>query len=197
MNMSRRAFYSVIASLIATFVLSGAAFAKGAGNKDFPDIKVKNFGKMDDRFYRGAQPQKDDFRALAALGIKTIIDLRNDPTSFERGAVEAAGMRYVNIPMSDTTYPTTEEISTFLKLVTDPATGAFFVHCAGGRHRTGVMGAVYRFNHDHWTFDQVYAEMRAYDFYTRFGHGEMKRFVEDYWKNIQAAAPAATAAAAR
>src|SRR5258706_1456684 len=48
---------------------------------DFPNIKIKNFGQMDEHFYRGAQPKPDDYRALATLGIKTIIDLRDDPTS--------------------------------------------------------------------------------------------------------------------
>jgi protein tyrosine/serine phosphatase len=59
------------------------------------------------------------------------------------------------------------------------------VHCAGGRHRTGVAGAVYRFNHYNWTYDQVYAEMKKYDFYTRFGHGDMKKFVQDYATSFQ------------
>jgi hypothetical protein len=37
---------------------------------------------MDDRFYRGAQPDKKDYKDLAALGIKTI-DLREDPESMK------------------------------------------------------------------------------------------------------------------
>jgi len=144
------------------------------------DIKIKNFGQMDDRFYRGGQPKEEDYRQLAAIGIKTVIDLRQDPTDYEKRDAEAAGMRYVNLPMSDKEYPPAATIDQFLKLVDDPGTGKFFVHCAGGRHRTGVMGAVYRFNHYNWNFDQVYAEMKQYDFYTRWGHGEMKKFVEDY-----------------
>ncbi|MEP6922326.1 MAG: hypothetical protein ABI967_14460 [bacterium] len=47
-------------------------------------------------------------------------------------------------------------------------------------------GAAYRFNHDHWNFDQVYAEMKDYDFSTRFGNGKMKDFVQDYWQQLQA-----------
>lgn len=58
------------------------------------------------------------------------------------------------------------------------------------------MGAIYRFNHDHWNFDQVYAEMKNYDFYTRFGHGKMKDFVLDYWQQIQANQTTATATTA-
>jgi protein tyrosine phosphatase (PTP) superfamily phosphohydrolase (DUF442 family) len=134
-------------------------------------IKIKNFGQMDDRFFRGAQPKEKDYKALAELGIKTIIDLREDPEEYSKSAVESAGMTYVNIPMIAKKYPTPEATATFLKTVNDPATGKFYVHCAGGRHRTGAMGAVYRFNFYNWNFDQVYKEMKQYDFYTSWGHG--------------------------
>ena len=57
------------------------------------------------------------------------------------------------------------------------------------------MGAVYRFNRYNWNYDQVYAEMKKYDFYTRWGHGDMKKFVQDYAvtfqnRNVSAAAAA-------
>lgn len=94
-------------------------------------------------------------------------------------------MRYINLPMSDTEYPMSEHIQRFLEIVDDPATGKLFIHCAGGRHRTGVLGAVYRFTHDHWTYDQVYDEMKSYDFYTLWLHGSMKKFVQDYWKTFR------------
>jgi len=178
---------------IATLVLAFAAASFGKTHADpaFSNIKIKNFGKMDDRFYRGAQPKAEDFKDLKALGVKTVIDLQDSPTSYEKGAVEALGMRYVNIPMSDSSYPKQESIDTFLRLVNDPATGTMYVHCAGGRHRTGVMGAVYRFNVNHWNLDQAYTEMKDYDFYTRFGHGDLKTFVEDYSQHMQNSATTA------
>src|SRR4030095_16335124 len=86
--------------------------------------------------------------------------------------------------MSCSRNPPSAQIEQFLKLVNDPATGKFFVHCAGGRHRTGVMGAVYRFNKYNWNFDQVYSEMKHYDFCPRWGHGDMKKFVEDYSRHF-------------
>ena len=55
-------------------------------------------------------------------------------------------MRYVNVPIVDKSYPTAAQVNAFLKVVNDPATGKFYLHCAGGRHRTGIMAAVYRFN---------------------------------------------------
>ena len=151
---------------------------------------------MDDRFFRGAQPNESDYKDLKALGINTVIDLQDSPTSYEKRAVEAVGMRYVNIPMSDSSYPKEETIQSFLKVVNNPSTGKFFAHCAGGRHRTGVVGAIYRFTVDHWNYDQAYAEMKDYDFYTRWGHGDMKKYVDDYWQHIQANGAAAAAATA-
>jgi protein tyrosine/serine phosphatase len=193
MRMKRNFSARGISALIAILALSAVSFAQSA-QASFPGVKIKNFGQMDERFFRGAQPKEDDYRSLAELGVKTVIDLRDDATDYERPAVEALGMRYVNIPMSDKHYPREEQIEAFLKLVNDPATGAFYVHCAGGRHRTGVMGAVYRFTKYGWTYDQVYKEMKDYDFYTRFGHGDMKKYVEDYWLRVQSA-PAHTTAA--
>ena len=184
MRLTRNTFRSLVATLAIIFALAGVSAAKTSNNAT--GVHIKNFGQMDDRFYRGAQPKEEDFQALKSLGIKTVIDLRDNPVSYERRDVEALGMRYVNIPMSDSSYPKDEQIAGFLKLVNDPATGKFYVHCAGGRHRTGVMGAVYRYNNYHWNFDQVYAEMKQYDFYTRWGHGDLKKYVEDYGQRIQA-----------
>lgn len=171
--------------LALTFNLIAVASANAKTAPAFPNISIKNFGQMNDRFFRGAQPGENDYKALAALGIKTVIDLRDDPASYEKPGAEAAGMRYVNIPMSDSSRPRDEQIAQFLKLVDDPATGRFFVHCAGGRHRTGVMGAVYRMTHDGWNFDQAYTEMKNYDFYTRFGHGALKDYVQSYYGGLK------------
>jgi len=186
MRVNRNSFRHSLGALLVILAFAVAAFAQSSPQVTFKQIKIKNFGQMDERFFRGAQPKETDYKDLAALGIKTVIDLRDNSKDYEKTAVEALGMRYVNIPMSDKQYPKEEQITTFLKLVNDPATGKFYVHCAGGRHRTGVMGAVYRFTKYHWNFDQVYSEMKNYDFYTSWGHGDMKKYVQDYWDRIQA-----------
>jgi protein tyrosine/serine phosphatase len=175
--------------LIGAISLTAAALAQESlknAKTQSVQIRIKNFGQMDARFYRGAQPGKQDYKDLAALGIKTVIDLREDPEAYERPMVESLGMKYVNIPMVEKKYPTSEATEMFLKTVNDPNTGKFFVHCAGGRHRTGVMGAVYRFQFYGWTFDQAYQEMKQYDFYTSWGHKAFKTFVEDYYSQAQA-----------
>lgn len=188
--------YAKIA-MIAGLLLAFAAASLGKTHSDpaFSNVKISNFGKMDDRFYRGGRPKERDFASLKALGIQTVIDL-TDNTPEERGFVEAQGMRYVNIAIPDKRDPSDAQIQQFLKLVNDPSTGKFYVHCAGGRHRTGVMGAVYRFNVSHWNLDQAYAEMLDFDFYTSNGHGGQKKYVEAYWTQIQSNAGSTSAAAA-
>jgi len=193
MSNPRNIFAKISAAVVIVLAIGTAAVAKKHSDPAFSNIHIRNFGKMDNRFYRGAQPDESDYKDLKALGVKTVIDLQDHPSGYEKRDVEALGMRYVNLPMSDSSYPKQESIDAFLKLVNDPSTGVMFVHCAGGRHRTGVMGAVYRFNVNHWNLDQAYAEMMDYDFYTRFGHGDLKTFVEDYSQKMPKAS--ATAAA--
>src|SRR5437660_4308105 len=196
MSNPRNIFAKISVSIAMVLAIGTAAIAKRHSDPAFANIKIRNFGKMDNRFFRGAQPDESDYKDLKALGVKTVIDLQDHPTNYEKRDVEALGMRYVNIPMSDSSYPKEESINAFLKLVNDRSTGTFFAHCAGGRHRTGVVGAIYRFNVNHSNYDQAYTEMKDYDFYTRWGHGDMKKYVDDYWQHIQANGAAAAAATA-
>ena len=191
MKNPRSIFAKIGAAITIVLAIGTAAVAKRHSDPAFSNINIRNFGKMDNRLYRGAQPNESDYKDLKTLGVKTVVDLTDSPKSYEKRDVEALGMRYVNIPMSDSSYPKAEQISAFLKLVNDSSTGTMFLHCAGGRHRTGVMGAVYRYNVNHWNFDQVYTEMQDYDFYTKWGHGDLKTFVEDYGQKM-ASATAAT-----
>ena len=55
-----------------------------------------------------------------------------------------------------------------------------FVHCVGGKHRTGVMTAVYRMTQHAWTADQAFKEMKQFKFGADFLHPEFKKFVYGY-----------------
>ena len=188
-----RTLTTSVAMLALVFALSSAAFAQKKENHH-ANVNIKNFGQMDERFFRGARPKAEDLKALAALGVTTIIDLTDNSREYEQPAVEAAGLKYVNIPMVDKSYPSLDQVNEFMKVVNDPSTGKFFVHCAGGRHRTGVVGAVYRFNVNKWTLDQALTEMNDYDFGSGFGHSKQKDFVKDYWQQFQSQNTAAAAA---
>jgi tyrosine-protein phosphatase SIW14 len=175
------------ASLICAITLTVSAVpdrkqpaGPGAG------VDIENFGKVNDHFYRGAQPAGRNYEQLAAFGIKTIVDLREDAKEDARSATERARMRYINLPMKEKSYPQADTAERFLTIINDQANWPIFVHCAGGKHRTGVMTAIYRMSVDGWGVDQAYQEMKQYHFYTSWGHGCYKDYVYDYYRGLLA-----------
>jgi protein tyrosine/serine phosphatase len=159
-------------------------------------ITVKNFGQMDEHYYRGGQPKEKEYKSLQDLGINTIVDLRNDPEEYEKPSAEALGMKYINIPMDDAEYPSDATIAKFLEVINDPANGNMFVHCKGGKHRAGVTAAVYRMTKYGWDYDRAFTEMENYKFDTSWGRKVMKTFVQDYAAKMKTqAATAATSSA--
>jgi len=175
-----------VASFVLVFSFTVNSSAQTAPKTDFPNVKIGNFGQMDERFYRGAQPLPDDYQALKDLGVKTVIDLRNDPTDYEKTSVEALGMKYVNISMSGWKSPKDKQLQEFLTLVNNPETGIFFVHCKAGIHRTGVVGAIYRYTKYNWGYDEAYKEMKNYNFSSGLVHGALKSYVKDFAEDMDA-----------
>lgn len=177
-------------SLVSTFTiavviaLSALSVAQTARRDKASQIQIKNFGCINETFYRGAQPRDEDYADLAAMGVKTIIDLQQGGVDREQSMVESQGMRFYRIGMSDKNQPTAQQAELFLKIVNDPANQPVFVHCAGGRHRTGAMSAIYRMTHDGWNADQAFQEMKQYDFEYGMGHGPLKHYVYDYYSHI-------------
>ena len=168
--------------VIFAVVLISAAQAKNHAKSS--EVHIKNFGSVNDKFYRGAQPKKQDYVGLAVMGVKTIIDLQQNGDGREQQIAETQGMKFFRIGMSDRSQPSTEQVDLFLKLVNDPANQPVFVHCRGGRHRTGALTAIYRITHDGWTADQAVQEMKQFDFDYGMGHGSLKRYVYDYYSHI-------------
>jgi protein tyrosine/serine phosphatase len=146
-----------------------------------PSVEIDNFGRISDTYYRGAQPERDDWDDLAALGVKTVINLTSfDALAEEPGLVQAAGMKYVAMPMTTRVVPTPEQLETFLRIVNDPVNQPVYVHCVGGKHRTGVMTAVYRMTQHGWDSNQAFKEMKRYKYGADFLHPEFKKFVYGY-----------------
>jgi protein tyrosine/serine phosphatase len=143
-NFSRRLAAASVTA-VALFLLT---VVQAAQRSDAANVNINNFGCINEKFYRGAQPRKSDYQNLAAMGIKTIIDLQQDGERNEQQMVEAAGMKFFRIGMSDSSWPSPEKAAQFIKIVNDPANQPVFIHCHGGRHRAGIMTAIYRMTHD-------------------------------------------------
>jgi protein tyrosine/serine phosphatase len=175
----------VFSTTVASLAHSNGKTEKAATKIDGVEVTVENFGKVTEFYYRGAQPKDDEYKQLATIGIKTIIDLRDDAKDYARTLAEGAGLKYINLPMSDKSYPAAGAAKKFLSIVSDKENWPVYVHCAGGRHRTGAMTAVFRMDTQGWDADRAYGEMKDYDFYTRWGHKAMKKFVFDHYQTLQ------------
>ena len=188
-----------IAGLVLALTLgpAQAQFASAepaTASASIASIRIDNFGQVDSNYYRGAQPQGQDYANLAGLGIKAVIDLTSDDASADEQTMTGrAGMKYFRIPMTTHVPPTAAQVTEFLKIVNDPANQPVYVHCVGGRHRTGVMTAVYRISRSSWSPDQAFKEMKQFKFGADFLHAEFKQFVYAYPAMLRAAATAVAA----
>jgi tyrosine-protein phosphatase SIW14 len=170
----------VRASIVATIFALALTVPAAAQNAAFSlsRIRINNFGMVNTNYYRGAQPQGHDYSDLAALGVKSVIDLTDtDGVASEPAMVKSAGLKSFKIPMSVHVPPTRAQLDEFMKIVTDPQNQPVYVHCVGGRHRTGVMTAAYRMINEGWTGQRAFAEMKNYKFGADFLHPEFKSFI--------------------
>lgn len=125
-------------------------------------IGVTNFHQVNDHVYRGAQPTDLGFQNLAKMGVKTVVDLREitDRSAQERSTVEAAGMKYVSVPMQGMSAPSPADVAKVLALFDDATAGPVFVHCRRGADRTGTVVACYRIAHDGWNNQKALQEAK-------------------------------------
>ena len=148
--------------------------------------ELPNFHKVDQGLYRGGQPQKGGLETLKKLGIKTVIDLRNDRAETERSEAQANGMQYFNFPMERFGRPNDETVEKVLDIISKDEHQPVFVHCAKGADRTGIIIAIYRIRHDGWTSEKAKAEAKS------FGMAPwqvgMKDYIRDYYKRQMKAA---------
>jgi protein tyrosine/serine phosphatase len=137
---------------------------------------LTSVGRVAPGIFRGAQPTPEGYATLKAMGVRTVINLRT--RHGERKAVEAAGMRYVEIPMSFWKNVDPAVVRMALSAMTDPANQPVFVHCSRGKDRVGVVAAVYRMEVDGWSEAEAEAEMEAFGFHEIWS--QLKEFVRWY-----------------
>jgi tyrosine-protein phosphatase SIW14 len=152
--------------------------------------ELPNFHQVNPRLYRGAQPREGGLKRLAALGVKTVINLRDDDdrAQDEEREARALGLRYFNVPISRAGRPSEARIKELMSIVDAKANQPVFVHCKRGADRTGAFIAVYRITHDGWTGEQALEEAERYGL--GFWQRGKKDFIKDYYRDH--AAPTST-----
>ena len=143
---------------------------------------LPNFYKLNDKLYRGAQPNEAGIRELARLGIRTVIDLRADDALAhkEETQVRAAGMRFISIPLSNWFSPRNDQIDQILAELDFAADQPIFIHCNRGADRTGTVIAVYRMTHEHWSDTRAINEAKS--FHMGWWQVWMKGYIHRYYR---------------
>lgn len=155
--------------LLTALLLGAAAATPGISETGEPPLP-NNFGMMEEWLYRGAVPDTAQLRTLAGLGIGTVIDLR---WTTERGygtGVRQLGMAYIQLPIRPRSVPTEEDLQRFFSLLESETNLPVYVHCRKGKHRTGLLLALYRVLRQRTSREDALAEMQAY----RFGRGHRR-----------------------
>jgi len=122
-----------------TRAASAAASRPWAEPLDQPGLP--NLHKVGDNLYRGAQPTAEGFRQLEKMGVKTVVNLRDDYD--DRRRMDGTDLACERIPM--TAWSVDEAgIVRFLQVAANEENVPVFVHCRRGADRTGLACAIYR-----------------------------------------------------
>jgi uncharacterized protein (TIGR01244 family) len=131
--------------------------------QSLPDIR--NFLQVTPEFCTGGQPRIEHFARLKADGVKVVLNLRQ-PTEHradeEQKAVEAAGLKYVNLPVNYQN-PSDADVDQFLKITDDPASRPMFIHCTAAI-RVGAFWMIRRVLRDGMSIDAALEEARKIGF---------------------------------
>lgn len=133
----------LIAGNVAMLALSTWAKQSAPASAIAAPGNIKNFTVVDDTVWRGAAPGTKGYRALAAAGVTTIVDLRaEENVHVDTDHLASLGLRLVAIPIRDGQIPSEEQVDRFVAAVRD-SDGKVFLHCGAGVGRTGAMAASY------------------------------------------------------
>ena len=155
-----------------------AAAAQGAPKYE----ELPNFHQVSAHLYRGAQPRPGGLRRLAALGVRTVVNLRaaDENSHAEEQEARAAGLQYFNVQLPPYARPDDAQIERALALIDAPENRPVFVHCKHGEDRTGTVVAAYRISREGWTYKRAAEEAEQHGM-SRMQF-EMKDFIADYYE---------------
>jgi protein tyrosine/serine phosphatase len=169
-----RRLHSTGLALFFTALLFWSAGCESHSVKGERVNDLKNFGVVEPgKLYRGEEPDESDIAALISqYHVQTFIDLRDRDAGDKPETDEASWVQrhqsgtliYKRLPAQaqkpDSVLTQYREYTKLLASgdIREPV----FVHCHGGRDRTGVFVACYQISHDRLTPKQAYDEMMAY-----------------------------------
>ena len=112
--------------------------------------------------YRSGQLSANQLAAaVKRYGLRTVVNFQvpSSRVKAERELARKLGVDFMNLPMPGDGFGQEAQFREVLKACDDPTRRPVLVHCARGTCRTGAAVALYRYERDGWTVDDVAAEM--------------------------------------
>jgi protein tyrosine/serine phosphatase len=158
----RRA-YRRAAVCVAVLVLAVAGLVV-AGNRDVFSPLPKRFASVEEGvLYRSGQPTRRQLaNVMEEPGIRTVLIVRERGGSRVEDEIEFArehDMNVVHLPIESRSPITRDQVEALFACVDDPRNQPVLLHCAGGRHRTGYLSALYRIERQGWSVEAAVEEM--------------------------------------
>ncbi|HWC66012.1 MAG TPA: tyrosine-protein phosphatase [Thermoanaerobaculia bacterium] len=162
-----------------------------------PAEGVENLYRIESDLYRSARPEGAGFRALAAMGVKSVLDVESPG---DDGAARGSALKLFHVPMSAFGLRN-DRVLAALRILADPGNRPIVVHCHLGADRTGALIALYRVVVEGWSNEDAIREMDDGGYHHSSWWRNLDRYVagadvEALRKDLKIGKPAATLAAA-
>jgi hypothetical protein len=151
-----------IATILVVLVVAGLAFwitdETRRNRLVWDHWDVVQPGKL----YRSGQLNGDQLEAaIKRYGLRTVVSfqLPGKGVELERALCKRLNVDFLNLPMPGDGFGREEQFRDVLAACDDPHRTPVLVHCARGTCRTGAAVALYRFERNGWTIEDVQAEM--------------------------------------
>jgi uncharacterized protein (TIGR01244 family) len=131
-------------AILAAALAAAMGDAAAAGVPETVDkALVPDYVRVRPSLAIAGQPTPEAVAKLPGLGFRTVVNLRaeGEPgVAEEKAAVEAAGMRYVHVPVTAATLKP-EDVDAVARALADTPAGGVLLHCGSG-NRAGGMWAL-------------------------------------------------------
>ena len=171
---TRRAFVAGL-SLLPLAARRGAAEA-AAWASPVSLEGAPNLHRVEDNFFRSAQPDAQGFKGLAtAHGVRTVISLRafHSDEPLTRGL----DLRLVRFPINTWDIKRADVVAALGTLRRATREAPVLLHCQHGADRTGLITALYRILYQGWSKDAALDEMQNGNFGYHAVWGNIPRFI--------------------
>lgn len=147
--------FSLIAAVAILIMLSGVAYPA-------PAWAGYMLHKASPNLYWGTIPGEKEMLYLKSLGVKTLINVRNNPLKGHERLAHKLGLNYYHIKTGVVLTPQEKELIRFLSIIRQPENRPAYVFCTLGTDRTCFYVALYRVAVDGWTAKQASDELDAH-----------------------------------